>query len=225
MLIKQGEIAELKRYYNKAIIQVADRILHIKNAQGINSIQQDLKNKTIELNLQTIQRRQAYIQGLDHPAHWLDDGSEELLYLKRKIKIHLRLAHITSGIDLDGLEKESNEIINNRRLSLTDLALDTEAVKRQPLENIWNEIIKKEKQVTLNKIIPNKDRRPKKDPGFKQHNHNRIILEEICTGNFTRRNELTVLSVKAAQCLAQGRDADLFLNHISDLNPEAAKHL
>ena len=108
---------------------------------------------------------------------------------------------------------------------MTDLALDTEAVKRQPLENIWNEIIKKEKQVTLNKIIPNKDRRPKKDPGFKQHNHNRIILEEICTGNFTRRNELTVLSVKAAQCLAQGRDADLFLNHISDLNPEAAKHL
>jgi hypothetical protein len=225
LLIKQGEIAELKRYYNKAIIQVVDKILHIKTTQGIDSIQQALKNKTIGLNLQTIQRRQAYIQSLDHPTRWLDNGSEELLYLKRKIKINLRLAQITSGIDLDGLVKESEEIIKNRRLSLTNLALSTETVKRQPLKNIWNEIIQKEKQYTLNKIIPNEDKRPKQDHGFNQQKHNRIILEEICAGNYTRRNELTVLSVKAAKCLAQGKDADLFLNRISDLNPEAAKHL
>jgi hypothetical protein len=225
LLIKQGEIAELKRYYNKAILQVVDRILRIKNAKGINSVQKALKNKTIALNLQTVQRRQAYIQSLDHPTHWLDYGSEELLYLKRKIKIHLQLAQITSGIDLDGLAKESNEIIKNRRVALTDLSLDTETVKRLPLENIWGEIIQKEKQYALNQIIPNEDKRPKQDRGFNHRKHNRIILEEICAGNYTRRNELTVLSVEAAQCLAQGRDADLFLNRISDLDPKATQQL
>jgi hypothetical protein len=225
LLIKQGEIAELKRYYNKAIIQVADKILQIKDAQGIDTIQQALKHKTVALNLQTIQRRKAYIQSLEHPGRGLDDGSEELLYLKRKIKIYLRLDQITSGIDLDGLIMESDQIIKTRRLSLADLALDTETLKRQPLEKIWNQIIQNEKQYTLNKIIPKEEKHQNQDDGSYNHRLNRIILEEICSGNYTRRNELTVLSVKAAKCLARGSDGDLFLNRISNLNPEAAKQL
>jgi hypothetical protein len=225
LLIKQGEIAELKRYYKKAIIQVADKILQLRGARGISTVQQALKDRAIELNLQTIQRRQVYIQSLDHPTRWLDNGSEELLYLKRRIKINLGLAQITSGIDLDGLIAECDEIITKRRQALSNLALDTDTATRQPLENIWNEIIENEKQYALNKIIPNENNRFKLDQENYRQKTNRIILEEICAGNYTRRNELTVLSVTAAKCLAQASDGDLFLNRISDLNPDAAKHL
>ena len=225
LLIKQGEIAELKRYYKKAILQVADKILQLRDARGISTVQQALKDRAIELNLQTIQRRQVYIQSLDHPTRWLDKGSEELLYLKRRIKINLQLAQITSGIDLEGLIAECDEIIAKRRRALSNLTLATDTATRQPLENIWNEIIQNEKQYALNKIIPNEDNRTEADQGKYRQKHNRIILEEICAGNYTRRNELTVLSVKAAKCLAQASDGDLFLNRILDLNPEAAEHL
>ena len=225
LLIKQGEIAELKRHYNKAIIQVADKILQIRDSRGIGSVQQALKDRAIELNLQTIQRRQAYIESLDHPTRWLDSGSEELLYLKRKINLNLRLDQITSGIDLQRLLAECDQIIAQRRRSLNNLALDTENAKRQPLESIWNEIIQNEKQYALNKIIPNQDNRLQLDQGNYRHKQNRVIWEEICAGDFTRRNELTLLSAEAAKCLAKASDGDLFLNRILDLDPEAAKQL
>jgi hypothetical protein len=52
-----------------------------------------------------------------------------------------------------------------------------------------------------------------------------MIWEDICSGNFKRKNEMTKLSTGAAKCLSKWKHADLFLNGIYELSPQVARYL
>gem|GEM_PF-5728053 len=133
LLIKEGEIADLKQQYDLGINAVEDEIIRIKTRDRLRSFQQAQENESIELNLRTIQRRRAYIQGLDRPADWLHAGGEELLFQIRKTRIDLMVADTTEGIDLAGLMQAN---IDQYAFNADKLAVIVKAEDGQNLDKI-----------------------------------------------------------------------------------------
>jgi len=209
LLEKKEEINRLKRHYQKGIADLEDQISRELQKESITTYMEALKNRRIELNLRTIQRRRSYIHGLEKPARWIKQGSEELLYLKRKAEFDLQLIDIAGGIDLDRHMRHIGAAIQKYRPSAEKLAVDRENTNLPPLETIWRKIENKKKKT--GPALPNVT--------------DREIIKEICTGNFARTAELTSMSAAAAQCLSKKNGSDLFLNNLPALSPEAAKHL
>jgi hypothetical protein len=209
LLEKKEEISELDLYYQNGIAELEEEISQEIKKSGINSYEAAVKNTRIELNMRTIQRRQAYIKELAKPAFWLNSGSEELFYLVRNAQLNLQLTEIAGGIDLNKHMRHIDAAIHKYRLSPEKLAIDPLKATVQPLEQIWQQVrkIKDEKeQISL---------KPKDE----------AIIKQICSGNFERIAELTSISPSAAACLSRMKGSDLFLNSLTTLSPEAAKQL
>lgn len=209
LLAKKEEIYELDLHYRSGIVELEDEIFQEIARDPTASYEAALKNKRIELNLRTIQRRLAYIQELARPAYWLDSGSEELFFLVRKARLDLQLAEIAGGIDLNKHMRHISAAIQKYRPSAENLAIDPLQSKPQPLETIWQQVKKKadnQAQVSQN---------PKDE----------IIMKLICAENYDRLAELTSISSDAARCLARMKGSDLFLNGLTTLSPDAAKQL
>ncbi|MGB9438969.1 MAG: hypothetical protein WCB15_13565 [Desulfobacterales bacterium] len=209
LLEKKEEIYRLKHHYQNGIADLEDQINRELQKEGITSYREALENRRIELNLRTIQRRRSYIHGLEKPARWIKQGSEELLYLKRKAEFDLQLIDIAGGIDMDRHMQHLGAAIQKYRPSAEKLAVDRENTDFPPLETIWAEIKKKKKKTG------------KTQPTVAD----REIIKEICAGNYERTAELTCLSAAAAQCLSKKNGSELFLNGLPTLSPAAAKHL
>ena len=101
LLEKNDEIYELDLHYRNGIAELEEEIYQELKRAGTTSYKKAMKNKRIELNMRTIQRRRAYTHGLIKPAYWLNSGSEELFYLVRKAQLDLQLTEIAGGIDLN----------------------------------------------------------------------------------------------------------------------------
>jgi hypothetical protein len=209
LLEKKEEIYRLKLYYQNGIADLEDQISRELQEENITSYVEALKNRRIELSLRTIQRRRSYIHGLEKPARWIKQGSEELLYLKRKAEFDLQLIDIAGGIDMDRHMRHIGAAIQKYRPSAEKLAVDRENTDLPPLETIWGKINNKKKRT--GQALPNVT--------------DREIVKEICAGNYERTAELTSMSAAAAQCLAKKHGSDLFLNGLPALSPAAAKHL
>jgi len=211
LLKKKDEIYELDLYYRNGIAELEDEIYQEIQKAGISSYNEAVNNKRIELNMRTIQRRQAYIKELTKPAYWLKSGSEELYYLVRKGQLDLELTEIAGGIDLNKHMRHISAAIQKYRPSPDKLAVDPLQSKVQPLEKIWERVSQKKKTKDNEQIALN----PK----------NEIIETQICSGNLAHIAELTSISPAAAGCLSRTSGADLFLNGLTTLSPDAAKQL
>jgi len=209
LLEKQEEIYRLKLHYQNGIADLEDQINRKLQKKGITSYLQALKNRRIELNLRTIQRRRSYIHGLEKPARWIKQGSEELLYLKRKAELDLQLIDIAGGIDMDRHMRHIGAAMQKYRPSAENLAVDCENTDLPPLEKIWAQIKNKKKKT--GQVPPTLT--------------DREIIKEICAGNYERTAELTSMSAAAARCLSKKNGSELFLNGLPTLSPAAAKHL
>ncbi len=209
LLEKKKEIDQLIRYYQKGIADLEDQIKQELHNEAINSYTEGLKNKRIELNLRTIQRRRSYIDGLEKPTRWIKQGSEELLFLKRKAEFDLQLIDIASGIDMDRHVRHIGAAIQKYQPSAEKLAVDRENTDLPALETIWGQI-KNQKKIS-GKALPNAT--------------DEEITKEICSGNYERTAELTSISAADAQCLSKMNGSDLFLNGLTTLSPAAAKYL
>ena len=225
LLIKEGEIADLKQEYELGIDGVEDEIIRIKNRERIRSYQQAVENNAIELNLRTIARRRAYIKGLDRPAHWLQFGSEELLYQIRKTRMDLIVADTAEGIDLAGLMQENDLLIDQYNLDPEKLAVRLNPTDSKNMEKVWTAVLQREKETILTRVATNGQTQKGKQLRDNLSERNRHIWNEICNGNFDHKNEITALSPQAAECLADWKDADLFLNGIDNLSPNSARNL
>jgi hypothetical protein len=124
LLAKKEEIYRLKLHYQNGIDELKDKIGREIREANISSYARALMNKRMELDLRTIQRRQAYIQGLEKPDRWVHKGSEELLFLKRKGLLDLQTFDIASGIDLDRHMRYMNAAIQTYQPSAEKLAVD-----------------------------------------------------------------------------------------------------
>ena len=209
LLKKKEEIYELDLYYRNGIAELEEEVYQEIKKAGISSYEGAMKNKRIELNMRTIQRRRAYIKELTKPAYWIYSGSEELYYLVRKAQLDLQLTDIAGGIDLNKHMRHISAAIHKYRPSPDKLAVDPPQSKLQPLETIWQEVRNqtgKKKQVSLN-------------------TNDELIINQICAGNFERIAELNSISPAAAKCLSQMKSSELFLNGLTALSPNAAKQL
>jgi hypothetical protein len=209
LLEKKEEIYQLKRHYQNGIADLEEQINRELQKEGITSYTEALKNRRIELNLRTIQRRRFYIQGLEKPTRWIRQGGEELLYLKRKAEFDLQLIGIAGGIDMDRHMRHIGAAIQNYRPSAEKLAVEREDTGLLPLETIWGQM--KNQKMKTGKALPNVT--------------DEEITKEICSGIYERIAELTGMSAATAQCLSKINGSDLFLNGLTTLSPAAAKHL
>jgi hypothetical protein len=209
LILKNREIRTLKEHYAKGIEKLEKDILQEILSDKVQNYQQALQNKRIELGLQTIQRRLGYIKKLDDPIHWLEQGSEELLYIKRKTNFDLQLIEIASGIDMDLHMRHINAAIRKYRLTADNLAINTEGLKLEPLENIFKRLYSK----TVNA------------PHLQAELDNWYIQQEICSGDLSRVGELSDISIDAAKCMSETKISDLFLNNITELSPRVTKYL
>jgi hypothetical protein len=209
LLAKKEEIYRLKLHYSNGIAELKAQIGQEMQDVNISSFQQALRNKRIELNLRTIQRRQVYIQKLEKPDRWLHNASEELLFLKRKALLDLQMTDIASGIDLDRQMRDLNAAIQKYQPSADKLAVDPHPGEITPLETIWSQIFHQQAE---NVQIP---------VGVEDEK----IIVEICSGNYGRIAQLTAITPQAAMCLARMSGSDLFLNGLTQLTPKEAKHL
>ncbi len=215
LLVKTEEIIRLKKHYQEKIMQVEDEILEEKRLKKLNTFGQALQNKVVELRLRTIQRRQAYIRKLNIPARWLNNGSEALLYLKRKSEIETSMAPVARGIDLKSLENELESVLDKYRLMDDSLAVNMDDAELQPLETIWKRILKKEKSIV------NKTQRDTAE----SMKDNLLISKEICEENFSNMTALSLLSPDTAICLSKWKGSDMMMNHVTEITPEAAESL
>ena len=209
LLQKKEEIYKLNLYYRNGIVELMDQVSDEMQKTNISSLAQALKNNRIELDLRTIQRRQAYIQGLEKPNRWVHNGSEELLFLKRKALLDIQIAEIASGIDLNRHVRYVNAAIQKYQLSAEKLAVDDYTSNFTPLETIWSQI-KNQNTERAHTPVSHKDEK---------------IIAEICSGDFRRVAELSTMTAGAAKCLSQMNGSDLFLNGLKQLAPDEAKYL
>ena len=209
LLLKQQEVKELKEHYAKAIKNLENDILQETLNEKIQNYQQALLNTRIMLGLHTIQRRQAYIHKLDEPINWLEQGSEELLYLRRKAFYDLQIMDIAGGIDMDRHRRQINAGIQKYALTAENLAIDPAGGKAQPLQQIWKKIFA----------------RTKNNPHLKAQLHSWFIQQEVCSGDLSRLGELSDISIDTAKCVSDSKGSDIFLNNITLLSPRVAKYL
>jgi hypothetical protein len=209
LLLKKHEIGELKKHYRTGIKTLEYEILQETLRNNIHTFQGALKNKRIELKIRTIQRRLVYIDKLDRPLIWIEQGSEELLYLKRKANFDLLMVEIASGIDMDMHMRHIDAALQKYRLTADNLAINTEGAELLPLETLWKKLYLKSKN----------------NPHLLVDIENWFIEQEICNGDLKRIGELSGISAEAGRCIAQMEGSDLFLNGIEDLSPTIAKQL
>ncbi len=209
LLEKKEEIYKLKLHYRNGIAELMDQVGQEIQETGISSYAQALENKRIELILRTIQRRQIYIKELEKPDRWLHNGSEELLFLKRKAQLDFQMVDIAGGIDLNRHLRYINAAIQQYQPSAEKLAVAPPPADSRPLETIWNEINNQQMNKAATAL------------GHKDGN----IIEEICSGNFKHITELSVITTMAARCLSKNSGSDLFLNGLTQLSPDEARYL
>ena len=209
LLEKKEEIYQLKLHYQNGIADLEEQINRELKKEGITSYTEALRNRRIELNLRTIQRRRSYIHGLEKPTRWIKQGGEELLYLKRKAEFDLQLIDIAGGIDMDRHMRHIGAAIQKYRPSAEKLAVARENTDLPPLETIWGQI--QNQKMKTDKVLPNVT--------------DEEISKEICSGNYERIAELTGMSAATAQCLSKMNGSDLFLNGLTTLSPAAARYL
>ena len=209
LLAKKEEIYRLKLHYRNGIAELKDQLYREMQDADISTFDRALENKRIELGLRTIQRREVYIQELDKPDQWVHNGSEELLFLKRKALIDLQMADVASGIDLNRHMRYMNAAIQKYQPSADKLAVDPPPAQLTPLETIWSQIHNQQDK-NMQTPIGQEDKE---------------IIAEICSGNYGRVAELTAITPNAAKCLARMNGSELFLNGLTRLSPNEAKFL
>ena len=225
LLIKKGEVVELKKYYQEGIEKVEGELLTEKRRLGVNSYKQAVQHHEIEMRLRTIQRRLMYINSLNRPSQWLDYGSEELLYFSRKTALEKIVYPVADHIDLNAIIKEGNGLIQKYTIGPDTLTISTQETSLPELSQIWRQALQNEKRMAIRKLVPKPKDQAAKLHSVEDHRNNTAIWADICNGDFKRKSELTMLSPEAAKCLSYCNDSDLFLNRLSDLSPKAAKNL
>ena len=209
LLVKKEEILQLKRHYQSGITDLAAQINHESPKAETMSFTEALKNRRIELNLRTIQRRRSYIQRLEAPIRWIEQGSEDILYLIRKAEFDLQLMDIAGGIDMGRHMQDIDAAIHKYRLSAENLTIGPENEDLPTLETIWDQV-----------------KHQTKTSGYALQNvTDNEITRKICAGNYENTAELTSISAATARCLSQKTGSDLFLNRLTSLSPSAAEYL
>lgn len=209
LLAKKEEILQLQQTYQYGILEVEEEAARLIKRLGIDTPAQALKHRQLDLALKSIQRRQAYRESLEKPLRWIEFGSEELLYLKRRAIIDLQLKKIAEHIDIKSNMTDIESAIEKYQPTAERLAVGNPAQLHPSMEMIWKRLAEQAKPAAVSAD----DQRDQE------------IVAEVCSGNLGRLSELTNLTLRAARCLAESGAMELFMNRLSRVSPAAAKKL
>jgi len=209
LLDKKEEIYQLKLHYRHAIPGMLQWIEKEVKKEKISTFGQAVGDKQIEFKLRTIQRRQAYIDELEKPYHWIDYGAERLLFLIRRARFDILMLDVAAGIDLDRHRRHLEAAVQKYQPTAEKLAVEPPDDNPAALKSTWNKIIRHKSAVESSPA----------------HAQDLEITDELCSGRYQRLSQLSEVSVKAARCLSRMKGTALILNNLPELSESAAKHL
>jgi len=209
LMAKKEELLLLKQNYHYGVLELDEETARLIKTMLIDSLSQALKDRRLELALRSIQRRQAYRNSLDKPLRWIEAGSEELLYLKRRAIFDFQLKEISEPIDMKTNIDDIDLALKKYELTAETLRLDNPSQLHAPLETIWKRVSEQAKTLSISA----------------EDQRNEEIVAEICAGNLVRLSELTNLTLKAARCLAESGAIDIFMNRLNRVSPAAVQKL
>ena len=209
LMAKKEELLLLKQNYHYGVLELEEETARLIKTMLIDSLSQALKDRRLELALQSIQRRQAYRNSLDRPLRWIEAGSEEVLYLKRRAIFDLQLKEISEPIDMQSNIYEIDSALKKYEATAEALALENVSQLHTPLETIWKRVSEQAKTLSISA----------------EDQRNEEIVAEVCSGNLVHLSELTNLTLKAARCLAESGAIDLFMSRLSRVSPAAVQKL
>ena len=205
---KKAEIIRLRQSYQYGVLELEEEIARFIKRTGVDCFTQALKERKVEFNLDSIQRRQAYAEGLDKPLRWIDAAGEELLYLQRRALYDLQVRQVAAGVDMDAHLHAIDAALSNYLPTTENLAVTT-AATLQPREAMWKRLVAQSRQAVLTD----------------GESRNQDDVDEICSGNMGRVPELSVLTLRSARCLAESPAMELFLNRLTDMPAGALQKL
>lgn len=209
LLAKKEEILRLQQNYQYGIRELEEEAARLIRRGGFDVLPQALKNRQFELALQSIQRRHSYHDALARPLHWIDLGSEELLYLQRRAFFDLQLKEIAEHIDMNIHMTDIDSALIKYQPTPEKLSITPSLPLQPSLEVIWRRLAEQARLV-VNSPDDQRDQE---------------IIAEICSGSVGRLSELSSLTLKGARCLAESGAKQLFLNRLNGLSPDAARKL
>ncbi|MFO7706817.1 MAG: hypothetical protein R6V84_01505 [Desulfobacterales bacterium] len=208
LLAKAEEVRRLQQEYRFGVMEVEEELIHLIRRHGLESFQQAMRHRRVELGLRTVQSRQAYAAGLAKPLRWLAAGGEELLFVKRLLEFDLEVLPFAEGVDLEAHARRIDAVLHARRPAPERLA-PAEGEPTPSLEAIWKRLADQARQLAVPATA-----------GLDE-----AVGEEICSGDLARTAEMSVLRLKTARCLAESGAKELFLNRVSELPAAAAQKL
>ena len=205
---KQEEIEALRAHYQMGNQDLAQTIRRKARRQNITTLAAAMADPQLSVDLQTIQRRQAYITQLEEPRTWVARGIAELAYIHQRFAVDLDLLPVLKDYDITAHRALCKDVLARNQPSAEKLAMNMDTAQLRPLAAIWDETI----------FVGEGEGFSREDPNF-------TIWQELCDGEYGRATQLTRLSPAAAQCLAHWEMPDLFLNNLGEMPAESAANL
>jgi hypothetical protein len=206
---KKEELRRLRQSYHYGVLELEEEVVYLIKSSKVDSLPRALKNRRLELALQSIQRRQAYQSSLDKPLRWLESGCEEMLYLKRLAHIDDQMRNVFASTDTEEISRAMDAALWKFEPTAERLLPENARSLYPSLETIWKRV---SEQAKTARLLPEDGR-------------NDEMVTEICDWNIMNLNQLTHLTLKAARCLAESRTVTLFMNQVSRMTPAAAQKL
>lgn len=209
LLAKKEEILRLQQNYQYGVLELEEEVARLIRKGGFDSLAQALKNRRIELALQSIQRRCSYRDNLEKPLHWIDLGSEELLFLQRRAFFDLQLKDIAEHIDMNAHMADIDSALIRYQPTVEKLSINNSVAPQLSLEGLWKRLAEQAKHVDTSA----------------EDQRNQDIIAEVCSGNLGRLSDLSRLTLEGARCLAESGARQLFLSRLSGMTPATAGKL
>jgi hypothetical protein len=124
------------------------------------------------------------------------------------------LSQWVGGPSIPQYKQEIADRIQTHMKVIKELSVDNGQMDLPSKASVWDEVqagLKKEKDLAAKRS--------------KTNTQNKLISQEICSGEYGRKYLLTHLSKEAATCLIQWNGKDLYLNGLTELSPQAARIL
>jgi len=223
--VKQAEIVKLKQDYETGIEHSLEVVAGLAAENQIKAFKDALALRRIALELQTVQRRKAYIHKLEDPYNRLLSGSEALLYIKRLTEIDLAVAPFVEGLGTGRLLKRIDAEIDRHQLTSDKLQVATGDTGVPELESLWRAALRKSAQNPAGGRAAGHNPVDSTPPVEEVKMSNSEIWEQICNGQPDNKYRLTELSTETAACLAKWKGKELFLNRLTTLTSRQARAL
>ena len=225
LLIKWGQIAKLKRYFEVGIQNVTEEIWTTKEQNHIQSLAQARQHPRVVLGLETLNRRRSQVHELEKPLQQLDTASQDIDFVLRKTELDLQMLPFTRNMDEKRLSDELSTVVSKYQPLVERIEAEAPSPKRFSIESAWKLV-----DASHNKSPVAVESPVEKEPALststvKKKSRDRDVLAALCGGDFSAKSELAHLTPEIAACLAKDSSPDLFLNRITELSPETARHL